>query len=112
RKPQSPKRDVIGYIRHAGRTKQDSIVVLDQREAVGRHEGPGLLVARRAPVEVIERKFEVSRACRASIEHFNAGRDHLGAYSIAWNGGNSVSAHHSPSRNFNFPDHLRAISAE
>ena len=91
--PQSPQRDVVGNVGHAGRAEQDGVVAFDQVAAVFGHERAGLLVALRAPVEVIEGNREAAVALGAGLQHLDAGRDHLLADAVARNGRNPKRAH-------------------
>ena len=84
--PQPPQRDVVGHVGHAGRAEQDGVVALDLLAPVVGHEGAGLLVALRAPVEVIEGNREAAVALGAGVEHLDTRRDHLLADAVAWNG--------------------------
>ena len=74
REPQAPQRDVIGHVGRADRAEQDGVVILDQVAAVRRHERAGLLVALRAPVEMIEaaQSKPPSRSATA-FKHLDAG---------------------------------------
>ena len=91
--PQAPQRDVVGHVGRAGRAEQDGVVALDQVEAVLRHEGAGLLVALRAPVEMVEGEREAAVALGAGLQHLDARGDHLLADAVAGNGGNAIGAH-------------------
>ncbi len=91
--PQSPQRDVVGHVGHAGRAEQDGVMALDQVTAVFGHERAGLLVARRAPVEMIEGEREVAVARGAGVERLDAGSDHFAADAVSGDCRDAVRAH-------------------
>src|SRR6185503_6914290 len=91
--PQAPQRDVIGHVGRAGGAEQDGVVALDQGEAVLGHERTRLLVALRAPVEMVEGDLEAAIPPGAGLQRLDAGRDHLLADAVSGDGGDAQLSH-------------------
>src|SRR6185295_3593486 len=93
---------MVGHIGSARRTKQQGIVVADEVETVRRHEGAGVFVALRTPVEMLEGERKATVPPGANRERLDAGADHLATDAVAGDGGNSILTHEPPR------DHCRA----
>src|SRR5690348_7275745 len=82
-----------------GRAEQDGVVAADQAAAILRHHAAVFLVVLAAPVEMIDLELEAPLALGQRLQHLDAGGYHLGADSVAGNGGDPVGLHQrSPSR--------------
>ena len=75
------------------RAEQDRIVPADQAAAVFRHHAAVFLIVLAAPAEMIDFELETALAFGQRLQHFDAGRHHFRADSVAGNGGNSIGLH-------------------
>src|SRR6202008_3972692 len=87
RQTQAPERNVIRHVGRADRAEEDGVESLQLLQPALRDVAPGLLVAFRAPVEMLELQ---PKAVGGALEHLHARGNDFGADAIAGNGGDPV----------------------
>src|SRR5437867_2346920 len=90
---QAPQRDVIGNVRVAGGSEQDSVLAAQGVEAIVRHHHAVLAVVIAAPVEILEFKAERLVDIGEGFENLLAGGNDFLANTITRDGGDAIDLH-------------------